>query len=68
MTLTPNKNLSFCTGANIGGETQPFDVGSRARHTHLFLNLILSIERKKERKWQQRPLISHNAKRVLGAV
>ena len=42
-TLRPNKNLSFCPGAILDGEHQPFLVGSRAMHTHLCQNLLLSL-------------------------
>ena len=42
-TLGPNKNLSFCPGAIIDGEPQPFVVGSGARHTNLCQNLLFSI-------------------------
>jgi hypothetical protein len=42
-TLRPNKSLSFCPGAIIDGEPQPFVLGSRAKHTHLCQNLLLSI-------------------------
>jgi hypothetical protein len=42
-TLRPNKNLSFCPGAIIDGVPQPFVVGTRAKHTFLCQNLLLSI-------------------------
>jgi hypothetical protein len=42
-TMGPNKNLSFCPGAIIDGETQPFVVDSGARHAHFLQTLLLSI-------------------------
>ena len=41
--MCPNKNLSFCPGAVIDGEPQPFIMGSGVRQAHLCQNLLLSI-------------------------
>ncbi len=40
--MRPNKNLSFCSGAIINGEPQPFTVGSGAKQCYCH-NLLLSI-------------------------
>ena len=42
-TLCPNRNLSFCPGAIIDGESQPFVVASGDMHAHLCQTLLLSI-------------------------
>jgi hypothetical protein len=39
--MGPNKNLSFCPGAIIDGEPQPFVVGPETKHAHLCQNLLL---------------------------